>query len=136
MVNEIKKEKTVKSKKTVLIMEDETSLRTALIDALHRKNFNPLSAKNGKEGLRIALKEHPHLILLDLIMEEMDGMSALKKIRQDAWGATVPIIILTNLSTLNVNMIDRAPTHPPTEYLIKSDWKLYDVVKRIEKALR
>ena len=72
-----------------LIVEDEKSLRGAMVDILRRKNFIPLEAKNGKEGVEIALKEHPDLILLDLIMPEMDGMTALKIIRDDANGKYV-----------------------------------------------
>jgi CheY-like chemotaxis protein len=118
--------------KTILIIEDEKSLREATVDVLQRKNFLTLSAKNGKEGIDIAFKKHPNLILLDLIMPEMDGMTALKKIREDAWGSTVPVIILTNLSAINGNVADDAQAHIPTQYLIKSDWKLHDIIKKIE----
>ncbi len=64
--------------KKILIIEDERSLREALADILTIKNFLPFSAKNGKEGVEIAAKEHPDLILLDLIMPEMDGTIALR----------------------------------------------------------
>ena len=121
--------------KTILIVEDEKSLRGAMVDILRRKNFLPLSAKNGKEGVDMALKEHPDLILLDIIMPEMDGMTALKLIREDAWGAKVPIIILTNLSAVNGNVAADAIAHTPTQYLIKSDWKLHDIIRKIETLL-
>ncbi len=121
--------------KTVLIVEDEKSLRDAITDILLFKNLKSLSAKNGKEGVELALKEHPDLILLDLIMPEMDGMTALKKIREDVWGAKVPIIILTNLTAINGNIAADALAHTPTSYLIKSDSKLHDIVKKIEKIL-
>jgi DNA-binding response OmpR family regulator len=117
----------MQTQKTILIVEDEKSLREAIVDILRLKNFLPLEAKNGKEGVKLALSKHPDLILLDLIMPEMDGMVALKKIREDAWGEKVPIIILTNLSTAN---------EQSTHYLIKSDWKLHDIVKKIEEVLQ
>ena len=117
--------------KTILIIEDEKSLREAVVDILRLKNFLPLEAKNGKEGVRLALLKHPELILLDLIMPEMDGRAALKKIREDVWGEKVPIIILTNLSAINEQLVDDTATH----YLIKSDWKLHDIVKKIEGIL-
>jgi DNA-binding response OmpR family regulator len=125
----------MKIKKTVLIVEDEKSLRDAIVDILHLKNFNSFSAKNGKEGVKLALSKHPDLILLDLIMPEMDGMTALKKIRADAWGAKAPVIILTNLSSINGNLATDAIAHIPTQYLIKSDWKLHDIIKKIERML-
>ncbi len=83
----------------------------------------------------MALAKHPDLILLDLVMPEMDGMTALKKIREDAWGASVPVIILTNLSATKEQLVDDMITHKPMHYLIKSDWKLHDVVKKIEEIL-
>ena len=124
-----------KTQKTILVVEDERSLRDAIVDILHLKNFLTLEAKNGREGVELALAKHPDLILLDLIMPEMDGMTALKKIRTDAWGEKVPVIILTNLSATNEQLVEDMVTHKPMHYLIKSDWKLYDVVKKIEKIL-
>jgi len=125
----------MKTQKTILIIEDEKSLRGAIVDILRLKNFLTLEAKNGKEGVEMALSKHPDLILLDLIMPEMDGMTALKKIREDTWGETAPVIILTNLSAINGNVEDDAIAHRPTHYLIKSDWKLHDIVKKIEEIV-
>ena len=124
------------TQKTILVIEDEKSLRGALVDILSIKNFRPLQANNGKDGVRIALKEHPELIFLDLITPEMDGTTALKKIRKDVWGKKVPIIILTNLSVTNEQFVADALTHKSTSYLIKSDWKLHDIVKKIEGILK
>ena len=120
----------MKTKKTVLVIEDEKSLRDAVVDILHLKNITPLTAKNGREGIEIAFAEHPDLILLDIIMPEMDGITALKRIREDEWGAGVPIIILTNLSEKGAQN-----TYALTHYLIKSDWKIHDIADKIEKIL-
>ncbi len=121
------------TQKRILIVEDEKSLRSAVVDILRRKDFLPLEAKNGKEGAAIALREHPDMILLDLIMPEMDGMAALKLIREDPWGADVPVIILTNVSAASEQLVEDAITHRPMNYLIKSDWKLHDIVHKIEE---
>jgi DNA-binding response OmpR family regulator len=123
------------TQKTILVVEDEKDLREAVADILRLKKFTPIEAKNGREGVELAISKHPSLILLDLIMPEMDGMTALKKIRENAWGATVPVIILTNLSATNEHLVEDMVTHKPMHYLIKSDWKLHDVVTKIEKIL-
>ena len=68
-------------------------------------------------------------------MPVMDGMTALKKIREDSWGEKVPVVILTNLSATNEQLVEDMVTHKPMHYLIKSDWKLHDVVKKIEEIL-
>jgi DNA-binding response OmpR family regulator len=125
----------MKTQKTILVVEDEKILRDAVTDILRLKNFLPLGAKNGKEGVKLALSKHPDLILLDLIMPAMDGMAAFKKIREDAWGEKVPIIILTNLSATKEQPADNTATNKATHYLIKSDWKLHDIVKKIEEIL-
>ncbi len=125
----------MKTQKTILVVEDEKSLRNAIADVLRLKKFLPLEAKNGREGVELALKKHPDLILLDLIMPEMDGMAALKKIREDGWGATVPVIILTNLSATNEKLAGDMAAHKLVHYLIKSDWKIHDVIKKVEKIL-
>jgi len=85
--------------------------------------------------MELALAKHPNLILLDLIMPEMDGMTALKNIRADAWGAHVPVIILTNVSATSQQLVDDMVTHKPLNYLIKSDWKLHDVIQKVEEVL-
>jgi DNA-binding response OmpR family regulator len=126
----------VETQKTILIVEDEKNLREAIADILRLKNYLPLEAENGKVGVEMALSKHPDLILLDLLMPVMDGMAALKKIRADAWGAKVPVIILTNLSATNEQLVEDMVTHKPMHYLIKSDWKLHDVVAKIEDILK
>ena len=124
------------AQKIILIVEDEKNLREAIGDILKIKNFDTLEAKNGREGVELALLKHPDLILLDLIMPEMDGMTALKKIRADAWGANVPVIILTNLSANSEQLVEDMVAHKPMYYLVKSDWKLHDVVAKIEEILK
>ena len=118
--------------KTILIVEDEVSLLNALRDKLTRENFAVLEAKNGEEGLEIALREHPDLILLDLIMPVMDGMTMLKKLRHDSWGTKVSVIILTNLSDAEGSLMRSIGS---LDYIVKSNWKLEDVVAKVRERL-
>lgn len=121
--------------KIILIVEDEQDLREALADKLTREAFTVLEAKNGKEGLDKALGEHPDLILLDIVMPEMDGMTVLRKLREDTWGKTVPVILLTNLSATEESIIEEMVKYAPSHYLVKSDWKIKDVVEKIKETL-
>lgn len=125
----------MKKQKTILIVEDEKNLREALADVFQSRKFTPLQAKNGAEGLKIALKEHPDMIILDLLMPEVDGMTAFEKIRKDSWGAKVPVIILTNLNPTAEALVTEVITYEPLFYLIKSDWKLHDIVDKVESTL-
>jgi DNA-binding response OmpR family regulator len=124
-----------KKQRVVLIIEDEEPLRKILRSKLKENNFEIIEAENGKEGVEQALRDHPDLILLDLLMPEMNGMSALKKIRQDEWGTKVPVIILTNLSADNEQLVKDMITEHPICYIIKSDWKIEDVIKKVKEVL-
>lgn len=122
------------TKKKVLIVEDDESLRNVLADKLKHEDFAVLEAKDGEEGLKLALKNKPDIILLDIIMPKMDGIEMLKKLREDQWGKTVSVLLLTNdtdpqhmIETLKVNASD---------YLIKSEWELEAVIKKIKETLK
>lgn len=125
-----------KKQKTILIIEDETSVKKILRDVLQKENFLVIEAPNGKKGVDIAREMHPDLILLDVLMPVMDGMTALKEIRKDAWGSRVPVIILTNLSATKEEIVEDMIEGKPMYYLIKSDWKIFDVVKKIKEILK
>ena len=126
----------MEKQKTILVVDDEKNIRTAIVDTLQIRNFLPIEAENGEKGVELALSKHPDLILLDLIMPGMDGMTAFKKIREDVWGAHVPVIILTNLSATNEQLVEDMVNNNPAYYLVKVDWKLNDVVDKIEAILK
>lgn len=119
--------------KKILIVEDELPLSTVLSEKLTLSGFFVTQAKNGVEGLDMALKNHPDLILLDIIMPKMDGMEMLSKLRADEWGKDVPVIILTNLS--EAGKVADAVVHGVHDYVVKADWTLDDVIKKINLKL-
>lgn len=124
-----------KQKKKILIVEDESLLLDALTDKFAREGFEVLQAHNGQECLSIALEKHPDIILLDIVMPKMDGMTALKKLRaHDAWGRTVPVVLLTNLNIddkLNQDIVETEPAY----YLVKSDWEIGQVAEKVKERL-
>jgi two-component system alkaline phosphatase synthesis response regulator PhoP len=120
--------------KTILIVEDEQGLLRVLKDKLEEEGFSVLIARNGLEGLNISMEKHPDLILLDILMPVMDGITMLKRLRQDVWGKDVSVMLLTNLS--QEEKIADAVELGTFEYLIKSDWSIADVVKKIKEKLK
>jgi two-component system, OmpR family, response regulator ArlR len=118
--------------KKILIIEDEKPMARALELKLTHAGFDVLEAKNGEEGLDVALREHPDLILLDIIMPVMDGVTMLNKLRHDSWGTKVAVIMLTNLSGAEDSLMRSSGS---LDYIVKSDWKIEDVVAKIRGQL-
>ena len=123
-------------KKKILIVEDEESMLNAISAYLETQEFVTLIAKDGEEGLVIALKEHPDLILLDILMPKMDGMIMLQKLRKDEWGKGAPVIILTNVSPNANSVINSVLQNEPAYYLVKSDVKLEGIVDKVREVLK
>lgn len=120
--------------KKILIVEDESPLRNAVSDILSFEGFQVFQAKNGQEGLDIALKEKPDLILLDLMMPVMDGLSMLEKLREDKpYGAQASVILLTNIN--DPDKVAQATSAGSYDFLVKSDWNIEDVVRKIKARL-
>lgn len=69
------------SKKTILLVDDEEDILEFLSYNLEKEGYNVLKASNGKSGLEIAKKHIPDLILLDVMMPEMDGITVCEKLR-------------------------------------------------------
>ena len=122
--------------KKILVVEDEIPILKALTDKLTREGFIALEATDGAQGLTIALRERPDAILLDLVMPEMTGLDVLKNLRgANPWGKQVPVIILTNLDLDNNRLLREISENEPSYYLVKSAWKIEDVVKKIKECV-
>lgn len=76
----------------ILVCDDEKDIVSALKIYLGAENYEVVEASNGKEAVKIAKEQELHLILLDIMMPVMDGISALNEIRQFS---NVPVILLT-----------------------------------------
>src|SRR5262245_28716269 len=81
--------------KKILVIEDEPEMRRNLSTILRLEKFEPISAPNGKEGLKRAREEKPDLILCDVMMPELDGHGVLAALRADPDLVNVPFIFLT-----------------------------------------
>lgn len=118
----------------LVIAEDDALLLRSLKDRFTQEGFTIFPAQNGVEAVKFSLENHPDLILLDIVMPIMDGMSALKRIREDEWGKTAQVIFLTNLS--DSEKVAEAVSQGVYDFLIKIDWKLDDLVKKVRSQLK
>jgi len=121
-------------KKKVLVVDDNKELCDLLVDGLTSEDIDVIKAHDGEEGLAVAFKEHPDLILLDIMMPKVDGWEMLDKLRLDEWGKEVSVIMLTNLGDLE--SISKAVDRGTFEYLIKAGSDIEDISKKIKEKLR
>jgi len=119
--------------KKVLIVEDELAYIRLLHDSLTH-SYKVLDAHDGQQGLALAKKEKPDLILLDIRMPRMDGLAMLKELRKDAYGKDAKVILLTNLEA-NDKIVVQVTHDLPTYYLVKSDVELYDLLDKVRDLL-
>lgn len=122
------------SNKKILIVEDHSSLRKALKEKLLSEKFQVLEAEDGVYGLNLAVKEEPDVILLDLLMPQMNGMEMLKKLRNDEWGKSVPVIILTNLEA-DDQLVIQVAEYEPAYYFVKAEMSLDRLVEKIDSLI-
>lgn len=124
------------NKTKLLIVEDEVVISKVYAEELRDQGYIVLTAMNGRDGLELALSEKPDLILLDILMPIMDGLTMMEKLRESGlYGKAVPIILLTNLSANEERIIQSLVKNEPAYYLVKSDWDLSGVVEKIKERL-
>jgi CheY-like chemotaxis protein len=84
--------------KKVLVVDDELDIRTFIVTLLETENYKPLSASDGKEGLEIARREKPALIILDVMMPKESGIGMYRDLKNDPELKDVPVIMVSALS--------------------------------------
>jgi two-component system, OmpR family, response regulator VicR len=81
--------------KVILCIEDEQEMIDLIRLILSRRGFNVIGANSGEEGLMTIRKEHPDLVLLDLMMPDMDGWEVYQKMKSDLTMKEIPVIVVT-----------------------------------------
>ena len=114
----------------ILLIEDEEDVVVLLRFRFEQEGYEVLSAANGVEGLRILQQEHPHLVLLDVMMPRMNGWETCKRIRQYS---DVPIIMLTALGqeTDKVRGLEMG-----ADDFVTKPFSLAELIARVRAALR
>jgi DNA-binding response OmpR family regulator len=115
----------------ILIIEDELAMRTALADLLAAEGYRVLTAADGEIGLRRALEEKPDLLLLDIMMPRLDGLSVCAELRRLA--QDVPVLMLTAKGQIEdrVNGLDAGAD----DYLVKP-FSTEELLARVRALLR
>jgi DNA-binding response OmpR family regulator len=116
----------------VLIVEDEENFSWILKQGLNKEKFLVFIARDGEQGLKMAEEKNPDLILLDILMPKMDGITMAKKIKEK--GIESKIIFLTNLKDLGY--INQAiETIKEVDYIVKADLHVEQIVDRVKEKM-
>jgi DNA-binding response OmpR family regulator len=121
------------NKPHILVVEDERPMSLALKEKFEREGFEVLIESNGRQALKKAIELKPDVILLDILLPGIDGMTMLKELRNDEWGKNVPVIILSNLS--DDEKLKESVALNAANYLVKSNWMINDVVEQVRQCL-
>jgi len=118
-------------KRTVVVVEDESAIRRAVVDALRAAGYEPVEAADGEAGLAEARRTGVDLVLLDLLLPKMDGLDVLRELRQTH--AALPVIILTARGSEDDRV--RGLRGGADDYVVKP-FSARELLARVEAVIR
>ena len=122
-----------KDKKTILVVDDEESIMELLVYNLQKEGYNTLQAYDGLTAIEIAMNEKPDLILLDVMIPKMDGISVCKRIRYTLNIANIPILMISAKDTESDKIVG---LEIGADDYITKPFKIREVMARIKANLR
>ena len=113
----------------VFVVDDTHDTREALAKLLRREGYHTVCAANGWEAIKALEEAVPSVVLLDIEMPVMDGLSALQAIRQDPEWHHLPVLIFSG--NTDEHSVREARRLGASDYLVKGTTTLKDVVRRV-----
>ncbi|EKE07695.1 MAG: hypothetical protein ACD_18C00004G0007 [uncultured bacterium] len=124
----------VKQVPVVLLIEDDTFLGNIYKTKFELEKFKVFVAADGLEGLDMAKKKKPDIILLDVLMPKMDGFAVLENLKKDKSLEKIPVILLTNLG--QKDDVEKGLELGAVDYLIKAHFKPSETVSKVKTVLQ
>lgn len=116
--------------KKILIIDDDPNIVDLMQNRLTANHYVCVTAHDGEQGLIVAEREQPDLIIVDVLMPKMDGYTFVRKLRKEAYGETVPVIVVTAKD----KMKDLFELEGVQDYIVKP-YRSEDLLERIRKRL-
>lgn len=126
--------KAKKSNKKILIVEDDIALRNVYETRFKLEGYDVLVSGDGEEGLSIAVKEKPDVVVLDLMMPKISGMDVLDILKSTPETKKIPVLILTALAQESIKT--KGFVFGANEFMVKSESKLEDIVQKVKSMLK
>lgn len=117
----------------ILVAEDDKLISKSLCDALKTAGLDPTPAYDGEEAVAKAKEIMPDLVLLDIMMPKLDGISVLWELKADPNTAKISVIVLTNIG--DVETISKIVEAGAVDYLLKSDQSVDDIIQKVKDVL-
>lgn len=121
------------AKTKVLLVEDDKMIIDMYTLKFTQEGYKVFQAENGKEGVDMAKKSKPDVILLDIILPKMDGFSVLKQLKSDSETKTIPVVLLTNLG--QDGDVKKGLQLGAIDYLIKANYTPAQVVEKVKSLV-
>ena len=119
---------------SILVVDDTTLTRESLARLLEYEGFRTIKAKNGKEAWAIMYQDKPDMVLLDLMMPEMDGVTFLSMLRRSALWADLPVVVLTGVDDRD-QLITKAWELKVSDLIPKATFGFEDLLARVRHHL-
>ena len=118
--------------RTVLVIDDESSVRKMAKVRLESEGYRVLTATQGEMGLAMARVEHPDVILLDVLMPNMDGREVLRQLQADDTTRGIPVVLLSVIDPAD-SMSE--PIGPGVAFHVPKPFETADLLKKLRLAL-
>lgn len=123
----------LKIMKKILIIEDEKILIEMYQEKLTEAGFKVISTVEAEEGIVLAKKEKPDLILLDILLTRENGIYFLTQLRKDPQVASIPVVVISNYDDPETKK--KSAKLGVKEYLIKTSYTPEEIVKKVKSYL-
>lgn len=117
----------------VLIIEDDSLIVKVYSTRLKADGHQVFSAGDGEEGLALAKKEVPGVILLDIMMPKISGLEVLAELKKSPATAKIPVLVYSNLA--KEEEVTKAKSLGAREFIVKADLTPHQVVAKLESYL-
>ena len=117
----------------ILVAEDDKLISNSLCDALKAAGYEPIQAFDGEESVAKSKEIVPDLVLLDIMMPKLDGISVLWELKANPATAKIPVVVLTNIG--DVETISKIVEAGAVDYLLKSDQSVDDIIQKVKDVL-
>lgn len=123
-----------KKKKKILIIEDEKILAEMYKDKFIKAGFEVFSAFESRDGLELARKEKPDLIILDILLPRENGITFLRRLKKEPETSSIPVVVFSNYD--NPDTKKEAIKFGVKDYLIKANYTPKGILRKVKSYIK